>query len=310
MTLYLVKRLLGAITVLVVVSLLAFGLQALTPGDPARLLLQASGAEPITPQDVVAKRLEMRLDDPLPVRYLDWLIRAMQGDFGYSFRSYKPVLELYLERLPATLALASLAAFISITIALPLGIMAAYRRGRWQDSLAQLVAVMGASIPGFWIALVLIFIFAATLKWLPAFGSLTPQGIIMPAVVLALPNIAILTRLARSAVLDILNQDYVVIARAKGLKGRVIALRHVLPNALIPVITVFGLEIGYLMTGGAVIEYVFAWPGIGKMAVDAALLGDIPILVGFAVAAGLVYTLVTLAADLMVAALDPRTRRI
>jgi ABC-type dipeptide/oligopeptide/nickel transport system permease component len=309
MSRFLISRVAGSIMVLFIVSVLAFGLQALTPGDPARLLLQASGLEPISPQDVAAKRLEMGLDDPLLQRYLSWLFKAVQGDFGYSFRSYKPVTELYLERLPTTLVLAVLTALITILVAIPLGILAAYKRGKWPDVIAQLIAVIGAALPNFWVALVFIFVFAATLKWLPAFGSLTPQGMIMPAIVLALPNIAVLTRLTRSAVLDVLGQDYVTIARAKGLKSNLIALRHVLPNALIPVVTVFGLEIAYLLTGAAIIEYIFALPGIGKMAVDAALAGDVPVLVGFTVIAGLVYAVVTLITDLIIAALDPRLRR-
>lgn len=307
---YLVRRLLSGVVVLIVVSLLAFGLYALTPGDPARLLVEASGLSPAPPEAVAAKRHEMKLDDPLPVRYWDWLTKAVRGDFGYSFRSYKPITELYAERLPASLALTLLSGLISLMVALPLGMLAAYRRGSWLDSLAQFLAVLGAAMPGFWVALVLIWLFAATLRWLPAFGSLTPQGIILPAVVLALPNIAVLTRLTRSATLDVLGQDYVSVAHAKGLSGLAIALRHTLPNAFIPIITVFGLEIAYLMTGAAIVEYVFAWPGIGKMAVDAALLGDIPVLVGFAIAAGVVYTLVNLVVDMIIGILDPRVRRV
>jgi peptide/nickel transport system permease protein len=305
---YVTNRLLSGLLMLFVVSLLAFGLNALTPGDPARLLLQASGADPISPQELATKRAEMRLDEPLPVRYADWLARAVQGDLGYSYRSYRPVTELYLERLPTTLALTALTACIIIGVALPLGMLAAYRRGSVFDALAQILVVAGAALPGFWVALMLIFIFAATLKWLPAFGSLTPQGLIMPAVVLALPNIAILTRLTRSAVLDTLSQDYVNVARAKGLSEKRLAWRHTLPNALVPVVTIFGLEVAYLMTGAAIVEYVFALPGIGKMAVDAALVGDIPVLVGFALAAGLTYFVINLLVDMAIAALDPRLK--
>jgi peptide/nickel transport system permease protein len=305
---YVTNRLLSGLLMLFVVSLLAFGLNALTPGDPARLLLQASGADPISPQELAAKRAEMRLEEPLPVRYADWLARAVQGDLGYSFRSYRSVTELYLERLPTTLALTALTACIVIGVALPLGMLAAYRRGSILDVLAQVLVLAGGALPGFWVALVLIFIFAATLKWLPAFGSLTLQGLIMPAVVLALLNIAILTRLTRSAVLDTLSQDYVNVARAKGLSEKRLAWRHTLPNALVPVVTIFGLEVAYLMTGAAIVEYVFALPGIGKMAVDAALVGDIPVLVGFALAAGLTYFVINLLVDVAIAALDPRLK--
>lgn len=306
---YLVDRLLGALAVIFVVSVLAFGLQAAAKQDPARLLLQASGVNPAPEEAVRAKRAELRLDNPLPARYLDWLARAARGDFGRSFRSYQPVTDLYLGRLPATAALAAAATLISVTVALPLATLAAYRRGGLIDGLAQIVVVLGAAVPGFWAALVAIFVFAARLRWLPAFGSPTPKGIVLPALVLALPNIAILTRLIRAALLDVLGQDFVAVARAKGLSTAAIARRHVLPNVTTPVLTILGLEAAGLLTGGAVVEYVFAWPGIGKLAVDAALLGDVPVIVGFAVAAGLVFVLFNLVVDLAAAAFDPRARR-
>lgn len=305
---YLLTRLLAIVPVLLVVSVLAFGLQALAPGDPARLLLEASGLNPAPAEAVAAKREELGLNDPLPVRYAGWLLGALQGDFGRSFRSYRPVAELYVERLPATATLAAVAALLSVVIAVPLGALAAYHRGGLLDGLAQVVAVAGAAIPGFWLALVLMFIFAAKLRWLPAFGSLTPKGIILPALVLALHHLAILTRLTRAAMLDVLGQEFVRVARAKGLRERWVARRHVLPNVLVPVLTLLGLEVAGLMTGAAVVEYVFAWPGIGKMAVDAALLRDIPVVTGFAVAAGLIFVIINFLVDLGVAALDPRAR--
>lgn len=310
MSRYVTGRLLAALPVLFVVSMLAFGLQALAPGDPARLLLEASGLNPVPPEALAAKRLELKLDDPLPLRYLDWLGGAVRGDFGRSFRSYRPVSHLYWQRLPATIILTLAAAALSVLVAIPLGALAAYQRGRLIDSLAQVVAVLGAAVPGFWISFVLIFVFAAKLGWLPAFGSLTPKGIVLPAAVLALHNSAVLTRLTRAAMLDVLSQEFVTVAKAKGVSTRAIARRHVLPNVLVPVLTVLGLEIAGLMTGAAVVEYVFAWPGIGKMAVDAALVRDTPIIVGFTVAAGLIFVIVNLAVDLAAAALDPRARSV
>jgi peptide/nickel transport system permease protein len=308
MTSFLVNRLLGALAVLAITSLVAFGLQALAPGDPARLLLQASGMEPVPEEAVIAKRAEMRLDQPLPLRYLDWLRRAVQGDFGHSFRSYEPVARLYLDRLLATATLAVAAVLLSLIIAVPLGMLAAYRRGGLLDALAQVVVVASSAVPTFWIGLVCILVFAATLQWLPAFGTPTPRGIVMPALVLALPYIALLTRLTRAAMLDLLGQEFLMVARAKGLPTVAIACRHALPNALVPVATVLGLELGRLLGGAVVVEYVFAWPGIGKLAVDAALVGDIPIVTGFAVVAGLMFALSNLAVDLGLAALDPRLR--
>jgi peptide/nickel transport system permease protein len=307
---YLATRLLSAVPVMVVVSLLAFALQALAPGDPARILVEASGLNPAPPEAVAAKRVELGLDRPMPERYLLWLTHALRGDFGRSFRSYRPVAALYRERLPATAALAAAAAALTATIALPLGMLAAYHRGRVLDAVAQLVAVAGAAIPGFWLALLLMFLFAVKLRLLPAFGSLTPKGIILPAAVLAVQNIAVLTRLTRAAMLDVLSLEFVTVARAKGLREWAVARRHVLPNVLVPVLTVLGLEVAGLMTGAVVVEYVFAWPGIGKMVVDAALLRDVPVVTGFAVAAGLVFVLVNLVVDVTVAAVDPRARRI
>lgn len=295
--------------VLFIVSLLAFGLQAMTPGDPATLTLQAQGLDPITPADVSKQRALMRLDDPLPVRYANWLTHAVQGDLGNSFRSNEPVTQMLAERFPATLALAVVAALISLVVAVPLGAIAAYRRGKLTDNAVQMLVVLGAAAPGFWIALVLILIFAATLKWLPAFGSLTPPGIILPGVVLALPNISLLTRLTRASILDSKNQEFVRVAQAKGLSGLVVTVRHVLPNAVVPILTVFSLEVAYLMTGSAVIENIFAWPGIGRMAVDAALYSDIPVLVAFIVTAALIFVLINLVTDLVIFAVDPRIRR-
>ena len=197
-------RVLAIIPVLLVISLLAFGLEAITPGDPATLLLLASGVETITPEAVQAKRAELHLDDPLPVRYADWLAGAIRGDFGRSFRSYEPVTTLYRERFGATALLALCAAVCGALIAIPLGTIAAYRRGGMLDTIAQLLAVIGSAVPSFWVALIAIYFLAARLHWLPVFGTPTPRGILMPVGVLTLAHTATLTRLTRSAVLDTL----------------------------------------------------------------------------------------------------------
>lgn len=303
---YIARRCLGVVPVLFVISLLAFGLQAITPGDPAYLLLQAAGRQTITPQDLAAKRAELHLDEPVVVRYGTWLAAAIRGDFGRSFRSYTPVTQLYADRIGNTALLAGAAILIGVLVSIPLGTLAAYQRGRALDRLAQIVAVLGSAVPGFWIALVCIFLLSAQWHLLPVFGTPTPKGIVMPALVLSLSTIAILTRLTRAAVLDILGQEFVTVARSKGLAGTAVARRHVVPNALVPIVTLLGLEAASLMTGAAVVEFVFAWPGIGKMAIDAAMLRDTPVVVGFAVAAGLIYVSVNLAVDLAVTALDPR----
>jgi peptide/nickel transport system permease protein len=305
---YLTQRLLGALSVLFVVSVVAFGLYALTPGDPAVVLLEASGIHSPPREAVLAKRAELHLDDPLLVQYLNWIGGAVHGDFGRSFRTYTPVTELYLSRIGATALLASVATLLSVIVALPLGILAAYRRGRVADRLAQIIVALGGSIPGFWIGLLLILAFAVNLHWLPAFGSPTPQGIVLPAIVLAIANIAVLTRLTRSSVLDVLGQEFVTVAHAKGLSGQAVTIRHVLRNTYIPLLTVLGLVFANLMVGTAVVEYVFSWPGIGRLAIDSALLRDQPVVVGFTVAAGLIFTMMNLLIDLGIAAVDPRVR--
>lgn len=305
---YLAQRLLGALSVMFVVSIVAFGLYALTPGDPAVVLLEASGIHSPPREAIVAKRAELHLDDPLLVQYLNWIGGAVHGDFGRSFRTYSPVTELYLSRIGATALLASIATLLSILVALPLGILAAYQRGRLADRVAQIVVALGGSMPGFWIGLLLILAFAVNLRWLPAFGAPTPQGIVLPAIVLAIANIAVLTRLTRSSVLDVLGQEFVTVAHAKGLSAQAVTIRHVLRNTYIPLLTVLGLVFANLMVGTAVVEYVFSWPGIGRLAIDSALLRDQPVVVGFTVAAGLIFTMMNLLIDVGIAALDPRVR--
>jgi peptide/nickel transport system permease protein len=309
-TAFLLQRLLGALGVLLVLSVVAFGLYTLTPGDPAVVLLEASGIHSPPREAVIAKRLELHLDDPLPVQYVNWLAGALRGDFGRSFRSYTPVTELYLNRIGATALLAVVSTLLSIAIGLPLGILAAYQRGKLPDRLAQVLVALGGSVPGFWIGLLLILVFAVQLHWLPAFGSPTPTGIVLPAIVLAVANIAVLTRLTRSSVLDVLGQEYVVVAHAKGLSGTAVRMRHVLRNTYIPLLTVLGLVFANLMVGTAVVEYVFSWPGIGRLAVDSALLRDEPVVVGFTIAAGLIFTAMNLLVDVGIAMLDPRVRAV
>ena len=253
----------------------------------------------------------MHLDEPFAVRYLDWLRSAAHGDFGRSFSSYMPVLALYQQRIGNTAVLAACATALAAAIGIPLGTLAAYQRGGAVDGAARSLAALGAAVPGFWLAYTLIFLFAVTLRWLPA-SSATPsfRGIILPVVVLATGEVSVLTRLTRSVVLDVLRQEFVTVAWAKGLTGITVARRHLLPNALTPVLTVLGLEAAYLMTGAAVVEYVFNWPGIGKLAIDAALLRDTPVVIGFAVAAALIFVIINLAVNVAAALIDPRVRSV
>lgn len=305
---FVLRRLRWTAGVLLAVSLLAFGLQEAAPGDPARLLLQAAGREVVTEDDLIAVRARLHLDRSIGERYVAWLGRAVQGDFGRSFRSYEPVAALYLERLPNTALLALVASTMALAVALPLGLLSGSTRNRWIDGAVQGFVGLGAAVPGFWLALILILVFASTLRWLPAFGSPTPAGIVLPATVLALQKAAVLTRLVRSATLDTLAKPWVAAARAKGLGGRVVMQRHVLPAVLAPVLAVYGLELANLLTGAAVVEYVFAWPGIGKLAIDSVLSADIPMVVAFALFAGLTFVFVNLVVDVASALVDPALR--
>lgn len=306
----LLARLGGGALVLWLVSLLAFGLLALAPGEPARLLLTAEGVTMPTPEEVAAKRAELRLNDPLPTRYLHWLAGALRGDFGASYRSGRSVWATYSERFPATLMLAGLTLALSLSAALPLGVIAAIRRGSMLDTLLQGVAVLGAAAPGFWVALILMLVFAATLRWLPALGSPTLAGMLLPAITLALPNVAVLARLLRAATLDALGQAYMVTAQAKGHSSRSAVLHHALPNVWPAVVTAITLEAAYLLTGTVIVETVFAYPGVGRLAVDAALIGDMPVLALCVLMAAGIYVIGNGLADLLLMLLDPRVRTI
>jgi peptide/nickel transport system permease protein len=301
-------RLGSRLLVIWLVSLLAFGLLALAPGDPARLILSASGEIP-SDAEVQAKRAELGLNDPLALRYLNWFGDVLRGDLGQSYRTGKSTWVMYTERFPATLLLAGFALLITLACAIPLGVGAALWRGSFVDHLLQGVAVLGAAAPGFWVALMLILIFAATLRWLPALGSPTLNGMLLPAITLALPNIAVLSRLIRASMLDALNQAYMTTARAKGRSYPAAVVLHALPNVLVTVVTTILLEIAYLLTGTVIIETVFAYPGVGRLAVDAALVGDMPVLTLCILMAALIYMICNWMADLLMVAIDPRVRR-
>ncbi len=303
------NRIAQSIPTLIVLSLVVFGLQALAPVDPARMALTAGGAGvPVDERDVAAKRRELGLDRSLWERYLSWWGAALRLDLGRSFMSGLPVADLLRQRLPASLTLAALAAALSVGLALPLGLLAALRPGSWLDQLARAATVLGTALPGFWLALLAIWLFAATLRWTPALGSLTPQGIILPAAVLALQPLGRLARLVRAVALDVLGAEYIRVAHAKGLRTAAIVVRHALPNALLPVTTVIGLDIIGMVAETAVIEWVFAWPGIGRLSVEAALAGDLPVLMAVIALTGGVVVLVNLTVDLAALALDPRQR--
>lgn len=305
---YLLRRVLYLGPVWLGISLLAFSLANLAPGDPARIVAQRQFGDVVTEEAVQRVRVELGLNDPFPVRYLRWLGQAVQGDFGKSYRTGESVLPSLLERFPATLQITLSALLFGLLIALPLGILSAVYRNSWIDHLSRLGALLGTSIPSFWLGYILIIIFAVTLKILPVAGTGGPQHLILPALTLGLGAASSLTRLTRATLLQVLDEEYLTTARSKGLSGRVVILRHALKNALIPVITVLGTRFGHLLGGSVIVETVFAWPGIGKYVVDSIYDRDYPTIQGFVLFMGTVFVLVNLLVDLSYMWFDPRVR--
>ena len=301
---YLVARL--AQTVLVVfLSLTAvFGMVRLT-GDPVLLFMPMD----IQAKDVNEFRERLGFNDPLAVQYGRFLGAAVRGDFGESLRYRRDALGLVLERLPATLLLAGAALALTAVIAVPLGVLSAVRRDSAFDHAATIVTALGQATPGFWLGLMLIYVFAVQLRWLPTGGMGTIAHLVMPAVVLAAFYSARVARLTRSAVLDTLGEDYVLTARAKGLAESRVIGKHTLRNSAIPIVTLAGLEAGQLLGGAVVTETIFAWPGLGRLTVQALLNRDFPVVMAAVSFTSIVYTLMNLAVDVAYGWLDPRVRR-
>ena len=305
---YIARRLAYLVPVWLGISILAFALSLLAPGDPVRQILQQGGIDAPSAEQVVALRRELGLDEPAPLRYLRWLGGAVQGDLGRSYRTGEPVLLSLADRFPRTAELALLAVFLGLLIAVPIGIVSALFRNSLLDQGARLCALVGASVPSFWLAYLLIILFAVQLRILPVAGASEPRHIVLPALTLAIGAAASLTRLTRSAMLEELLQDYVRTARSKGLRERAVVVGHALRNALITIVTVTGIRLAALLGGAVIVETIFAWPGIGKYVVDSIFLRDYPTIQGFVLFTGTVVLLVNLAVDVSYVWLDPRVR--
>jgi peptide/nickel transport system permease protein len=311
---YVIRRLLLALPVLFGVSLLVFGVLHLAPGDPAAIMLGAQA----TREDVERLRHDLGLDQPLPAQYARWLGHVLRGDLGRSIPLGREVLPEVLLRFKATLVLTAGALLIAILMGLPAGILSATRQYSWLDRLSMGVAVTGVSLPVFWTGIMLIIVFALGLRWLPSAGMTSPYGktgvldllwhLVLPAVTLGTASAAALARLTRSSVLEIIRQDYVRSARAKGLGEAVVVGRHVLGNAVNPIITVLGIQVGYLLGGAILTETVFSWPGLGSMMVRAIQARDYPLVQGGVLLIATTFVLVNLAVDLLYAVFDPRIR--
>ena len=306
-------RLIQLVPTILLVSVIVFALQQLMPGDPAVLLAGEAAGDPHV---VAAIRAQLLLNEPIWVQYLHWLWAALHGNLGYSWRLSSPVSALIAQKLPVTIQLSVMAFFFSVAIGVPAGVISAVKRDTVWDWLANAVGLFGLSIPTFWLGIVLILVVSVDLGWLPPSGYVplardplrSLETTIMPAFVLGNAIAAILMRHTRSAMLTALQQDYVRTARAKGLPERQVILRHALRNALIPVVTLGGLQLGTLLSGAVLTEQIFDVPGIGKLVVDAVFNRDYPVIQGVVLVTGLLYVLINLGTDLLYAVINPRLR--
>lgn len=305
----LINRLIQLVITLIGVSFLTFCLTYLSPGDPAAIVLEAS--DTIVSQEVIEQtREEMGLNDPFLVQYGNWLLGVAQGDMGISYSGKKPVIDKLMEGFAGTVLLALTTIILIIIISIPLGIFSATHRNRIPDFLVRIFSFIGVSMPSFWVGLILLYIFGLKLGLFPiATASVTLSGLVLPALTLAIYQSAKYTRQVRTVILDELHQDYVIGARARGLSEKAILWKHILPNAILPLITLLGMSIGWLLGGVAVIETVFAWPGMGRMAVYAITMRDYPLIEGFVLWISIVYTVINFLVDLSYTYLDPRLKK-
>jgi peptide/nickel transport system permease protein len=311
---YLLRRVLVTLPILLGITMLSYAIMSLTPGDPVQMLINPSMSQ----ADVEIKRRAFGLDQPLYLRYARWLNELAHGNLGYSFSSGAPVAQRIAERVGPTLMLAATAFILSYMIAVPAGVLAATRRYTWIDHLATLIAFLGISLPTFFLGLAGIYVFALRLRWLPAGGTMTLGGeagigdtlahLILPATVLAVAGAGVLTRFVRSSMLEVMGQEYVRTARAKGLEEGAVLRRHALRNALIPVITLAGLQIPILLAGAVITEQVFEWPGMGRLTIEAINQRDYPVLMGITLISALLVALGNLLADVTYSLIDPRIR--
>jgi ABC-type dipeptide/oligopeptide/nickel transport system permease component len=300
---FLAERLLGAVPVLFGVSIAVFMMIHLLPGDPATIMLQGA---PASAEDIAELRHQLGLDRPLQNQYASWVGRALQGDLGESIHTRRSVTKEIFGVFPSTLRLALAAIGLAMLLGVTMGVIAAIKQNTWLDSLSMSTALLGVSMPDFWIGLLLILVFSVNLGWFPATGIGGWDHVVLPALALGANFAAIIARLVRSSVLEVMRQDYVRTARAKGLAEQFVIIRHALRNALIPVVTIVGLQFGNLLGGAVVIETVFARQGIGRLAITAILAKDFPLIQGVVLLSAVVYVLLNILVDLSYAVLDPR----
>ena len=300
---YIERRLVFSIPILVLISVIVFAIMHILPGDPVKIMLSG---QPVSDDVVERLREEYGLDKPLYRQYLDFAGGAITGDLGNSIRTNRPVLDEIITQLPSTLQLALAAMLIAISIGVVSGVLAAIRQGTWVDAGSMLFALIGVSMPGFWLALLLMLIFSFRLGWFPSVGSGSLRHLVLPAIVLGVGEAGVIARMVRANMVEVLRQEYVTVARAKGLAYRTVIVRHALRNALIPVVTVLGLQFGFMLGGAVIVETVFARPGIGRLAVDSILAKDYPMVQGVVLFSAVIYVFVNLIVDISYAWFDPR----
>jgi len=311
---FILRRLVLLVPLLLAVSLVTFVLIRLVPGDPVTAQF---GADPgrMTAAQLQELRQQLGLNDPLPVQYLRYVGTLLQGNFGRSVSTQREVGPDLLTRLPATAELAAASMLVVVVIAMPLGIISATHRGRWQDNVAMGISLFGVSMPSFWVGIMLILLFSLQLGWLPSVGQGQNQGpggalkaLILPALTLGTGLAGLVTRVTRSSLLEVLGDDYVRTARSKGLSGSAVLFRHALANALIPIITVLGVQFASLLSGAVIVETIFAWPGIGRFAVDGILRRDYPVIMGTVLVFATIFVVANLIVDVIYGLVDPRIR--
>jgi peptide/nickel transport system permease protein len=314
---FILRRLIYAIPTLIGISIITFVIVRMAPGDPIRLF--TFGQRDITGEDIERLRHLYGLDKPLPLQYVDWLLAMVQLNFGQSFIYHQDAFQLLLTRVPATLQLAVVALGLQLLIGVPLGVIAALKRGSWADGAIRVFGVAGHALPAFWLGLMLIILFAVTLRWLPSQGVLTVgkdvwdipdrlRHILLPAFVLSLTGIANYSRILRTETLDVLGQDFVRTAHAKGLHERTVVFVHALRNALIPVVTALGGILAALVGGALVVEQVFSWPGVGQFTFQAAIAKDYPIVQAATMFVSVLLVISYLLRDIAYAMVDPRIK--
>ncbi|ABR48223.1 binding-protein-dependent transport systems inner membrane component [Alkaliphilus metalliredigens QYMF] len=304
MHIYIAKRLLQAIPVIFLVTVITFSLIHLMPGDPA--IMRAGEGASI--EQVEAIREAMGLNEPIHQQYLSWVTGLLQGDLGYSLQDGRPVFSTLIQRLPATLYLVMASFVVSIAIGVPIGILSAVKQNTFIDSFARGFALLGISLPSFWFALMMMLLFSYKLQWLPASGSGTLAHLIMPSLALGMASAGLITRMTRSAMLEVLKQDYIRTARSKGLRAQIVIYKHALKNALLPVVTVIGLQLGYRLGGSVIVETVFAYPGIGRFAYNRLLARDFPMIMGNLFIFAMIFIIVNIITDIIYGFLEPRIR--